>query len=187
MSTYAINIDWMEEFKNNYDKWRNVGRELIEENCNHKTQDKDSDENNRETNIRYSGWCDECGVGEDSCQPMMNHIYPLETEPTDEKVLKIVNETNLTVMQNTETDEYFLVLCGGGMDLSQDIALAYIYAQNWIPEDLIREVCTQPNLSVSGEKWVFLANKIIEQLGIYSRNFNHKMKEWEVKIKENER
>ena len=54
-STYAIMISWMDEFKEHPDKWINHWRNILEENCNHKTQDKDSEEDNKETNVRYSG------------------------------------------------------------------------------------------------------------------------------------
>ncbi len=55
------------------------------------------------------------------------------------------------MVMKKDTEEYFLALTGGGMDLSQDIALAYIIAQGWIPTALAYEVSTQPELSVSGD------------------------------------
>jgi hypothetical protein len=48
-----------------------------------------------------------------------------------------------------DTEEYFLALTGGGMDFSQNIALAYIIAQGWIPIALAYEVFTQLELNVS--------------------------------------
>jgi hypothetical protein len=68
----------------------------------------------------------------------MNYAYLLTIEPSEEAIYKVVSETNLTVMYNTEENAYYLALCGGGMDLSQDIALAYFYAQRWIPYSLIK-------------------------------------------------
>jgi hypothetical protein len=179
MSTYAVNIDWHEEFKNNFDKWENVGRHTIEDSCTHKTQDKDSDENNREPNVRYSGYCEECEISEDDCQPMMNYAYPLHHCLNDEEIVKIVKNTCLTVMHNTETGNYFLVLCGGGMDLSQQIGLAYIFAEHWIPEDLIGEISIQKGLSVGGKGWKLLRSKIIAQLKEYSDRAKQRAEEWE--------
>jgi len=68
--------------------------------------------------------------------------------PDEDKILEIVKKTCLTVMENQDTGEYFLVLCGGGMDLSQSIAYAYLLAGQRIPDELAFEVCTQPCLSV---------------------------------------
>jgi hypothetical protein len=152
----TISVDWSEELKD-CEKWENHGRSIAEENCKHKDQD-----NGNETNMRYSGYCDKCGFGEDSCQPMMNYAYPLRYLPDEDKILKIVKDTCLTVMENTETEEYYLALCGGGMDLSQSIALAYLIAENRIPYSLCLEVCTQPCLSV-GKKEYFKIMRAVKQ------------------------
>jgi hypothetical protein len=85
---------------------------------------------------------------EDSCKPMMNYGYPLSFLPDDQKILKVVKDTCLTVMENQDTGDSFLVLCGGGMDLSQSIANAYLLAGERIPDELAFEVCTQPCFSV---------------------------------------
>ena len=127
-------IDWHNEFKEHPDRWMNHGRHNAEESCCHKTQDNNSVMENRETNMRYSGWCRECDFYEDSCEPMMNYGYPLYGKPDNDKILQIVQKTCLTVMENSETDEFFLVLCGGGMNLSQSIAYAYILAGQRIPD-----------------------------------------------------
>lgn len=179
MGYYSINIDWHEEFKNNYEKWENLGRQTAEENCKHKTQDKDSNKENRETNMRYSGYCEECGFSESDCEPMMNYAYPLVCEPSEESILKVIKKTCLTIMFNTETDEHFLVLCGGGMDLSQSIGLAYLYTDGRIPKDLISEICTQKGLSVSGGNWKFLRSEIISQLKQEKDNLKRHIKKWE--------
>jgi hypothetical protein len=165
-------INWHDEFQKNYEKWDNCGRRAIEENCNHKTQ------SSSDTNMRYSGYCDECGHGEDSGEPMMNFGYPLEREPDDEKILKVVNETNCTVMHNTDTDEYFLALTGGGMDLSQDIALAYHILEKWIPFELAIRVCTQKELSVGGKNWDILKQAMINSLDNEMENAMRKLEIW---------
>jgi hypothetical protein len=86
-------------------------------------------------------------------------------------------------MYNTEENAYYLALCGGGMDLSQDIALAYFYAQRWIPYSLLMEVCKQPELSVGGSKWLMLAREVRRQLRHYELTAKELRKEWLNSIK----
>jgi len=177
---FAISIDWSEEWKHP-EKWTNHGRNALEEGCKHKTQDTDPD---GETNVRYSGYCEECGVGEDSAIPMMNFVYPLECDSfDDEKILKVVNETNCTVMENEDTGEWFLALCGGGMDLSQDIAYAYLIMEQWLPKDFLTKVCKQRGLSISKEKWDELAKAMVKQLRDRAGQFESEAKEWEERLK----
>jgi len=142
---YSVNIDWLEEFKNP-DKWINHGRNALENACKHTDQCGDGEE----TNIRYSRYCEKCGVCEDSAEPMMNYAYPLHSLPDEDKILKVVQETCLTVMENDENGDCFLVLCGGGMDLSQDIGCAYLLAEGRIPYELAINICTQPDISQYG-------------------------------------
>lgn len=168
-------IDWHDEYKNYPDRWLNHGRRVAVDNCTHKTQDSDSMER-KETNMQYSGWCDECGFYEDSCEPMMNYGYPLYGLPDDDRILLIVQRTCLTVMEKYDTGEYFLVLCGGGMDLSQSIAHAYLLSGQRIPDELVFEVCTQPCLSIGKTEYVETMQACIEELeNIRQRTF------WRVK------
>ena len=111
---------------------------------------------------------------------MMNYIYPLVCSNFDEdKILKVVKNTNCSVMENTETNEWFLVLCGGGMDLSQDIALSYVLLDERIPYDLLMEISKQKDLSVSGKDWELLRSEVIKQLGYLENNAKRSLKEWE--------
>ena len=82
---------------------------------------------------------------------MMNYVYPLETTPDNDKILKVCEETACTVMYNDKDDRYYLALCGGGMDLSQDIALVYNILEKWIPLELALQVSTQDGLRKSGK------------------------------------
>lgn len=150
---FSQHIDWQEELRENYEDWENLGRIAIEEQCNHYDKDTNSAPKYKDNNMRYQGYCEQCGHYEDSCEPMMNYGYPLDIELSEEAVLKIVEETNCTVMYSNRTDTHYIVLCGGGMDLSQDIALAFYYAQKWIPTDLALQTCTQPNLSQYGNNF----------------------------------
>jgi hypothetical protein len=176
---YSIWQD-MEEVNQNPDKWINHGRSVLENSCKHRTQD----ESKEETNIRYSGYCSECEVYEDSAYPMMNYFYPLELKNFDDsKILQIVKETNCTVLENEETGEWFLSLCGGGMDLSQDIALAYVILERWIPQDLLNNVAKQPCLSLGEKNYKKLAKEVIKQLKVNSDNFKRKRQEWKESLK----
>jgi hypothetical protein len=81
----------------------------------------------------------------------MNYAYPLEITPDDEKIIEVCKRTNCTVMYKNDEDAYYLALCGGGMNLSQDIALAYNILERWIPLELALSVSTQDGLSQGGK------------------------------------
>ena len=112
-------------------------------------------------------------------EPIMSYGHILETAPSEEDILKVVLNTNCSVMYNNENDVYYIVLCGGGMDLSQDIALSYVWLEKWIPEDFITRVCKQKNLSVYNEKFEELRKAIIEQSKVYKNRFEQLKSDWE--------
>ena len=172
---YSRSVNWQEESE----KWENQGRNALEEACKHHDHWKDE-----ETNMRYQGHCEKCGNSEDSGIPMMNYAYPLETTPSEEAILKVVNETNCTVMYNSDEDSYYLALTGGGMDLSQDIAVAYQIIESWLPKDLIGEVCTQPELSIRGKDWLKMARQIKKQIRLDTAQLRADNKRWTAAIKE---
>lgn len=124
MAEYSINVEQWDE------TWNYVGREL--------EISKRGEWSERRQN----------GVGEDDYYPMMNYCYPLYKAPTDSEIFKVHRLTSCTVVE--KDGDYYLALTGGGMDLSQDIALAYYICQRWIPYELAIEVNTQPNLSQYG-------------------------------------
>ncbi len=170
---FSQHIDWSEEFKSHYEKWTNHGRNILLNSCKHHDEDKDN------TNTEYSGYCEKCDISEDSCEPMMNYIYPLELKDfDDEKILKVAKETNCSIMENEDSGEWFLVLCGGGMDLSQDIALSYVILERWIPESLITQVCKQKSFSISKDNFEVLRKAIIEQSKNYKERFEQLEKDW---------
>lgn len=175
---YSVSFDWSEEFKERFEEWENLGRQMAESSCNHHDEDNPED-----TNMYYKGYCEECGFSEDSNEPMMNYAYPLDIEPSEEAIKNVIENTNLTIMYHcpnfNTSNTYYLVLTGGGMDLSQDIALAYYYCQRWIPEELLRNVCTQKGLSVGGEKWTLLRKEMIYQAGIMEERAKQLKETWE--------
>jgi len=172
MTGYSVRIDWQEEFKRDVEKWQNEGQRVAREIL------EDKDHEKHKELLEYLGYNEEPKYPDDVAyehfEPMMNYAYPLECEPNDEDIYRVITETNLTVMYNDDTDEYFLVLTGGGMDLSQDIGLAYIILETWIPASLLREINTQPELSVGGKKYIELMEKVKEQLKMEAgRNTEH--------------
>ncbi len=172
---FSISVDWSNYIENG---WVNTGRSLVEENCTHKAEDSN------DTNMRYSGYCEKCGQSEDSCEPMMNYAYPLETTPDDKAILKVCKDTNCTVMYNTEEDKHYLALCGGGMDLSQCIAMAYFIIEKWIPLDLALQVCTQPNISQYGKNFRKVMRACKDSIKKDIDNGRFKIKEINRRIKE---
>lgn len=157
---------------NQGEDWTNVGRDILYSSCKHKD------------GMQKKGYCEKCDISEDSAIPIMNYIYPLElTDFSDNKILKVVKETNCTIIRKDTTDEMFLALCGGGMDLSQDIAYSFVVLETWIPADLLREVNKQPLLSLGSKKYKFLARAIIKQLKIESDRNNQRAKEWKERLK----
>ena len=110
----------------------------------------------RDEEVRDKGeWSEDNqeGIGQDRYYPMMNYAYPLHDCPTTQTIFKIHEKTNLTVVREEATGECFLALTGAGMDFSQDIAMAYIIAENRVPLDLAREVCVECPLTQHGEAY----------------------------------
>lgn len=134
---YAINVDWREEYEN----WNFIGQHLYNE-------EHEGEEDFYEDN--------EVGI------PMMNYAYPLNGRPNDEQILDIVENTACTVVERESDGEFYLALTGGGMDLSQSIALAYLKAGEPIPLELCREVSTQVGLSISKEEYIRVFDWILE-------------------------
>ena len=152
-------VDWTE----NYECWENEGRRVLEESCEHEQ-------------LQIEGYCNECEIDSDDCQPMMNYAYPLDEAPSDENILKVVKETCLTVMR--KDSEYFLALCSGGMDFSQQIGLAYLLLEHWIPIERLLGISTQKALCVHGKNWTYLRENIIDQLATYSQQLDYTIKGW---------
>lgn len=155
------------------EKYNNLGREALLKSCTHKPSAEDN------------GYCEECSISEDDAVPMMNYIYPVYKPYngySDERILSVVKNTNCTLVEDNEDGELFLTLCGGGMDLSQDIALAYyLLAEgpyNMIPVDVLRSMCLQPELSIGLKEFVKVSRQGIKEIRNDIRNLQWKLKEF---------
>ena len=173
-----MRINWFEELKKE-DVWENKTTRVLSDVLNDK-----ENERFKEVAVRLEVLEDNELVGYweenlSNYEPMMNYGHLLETEPEDDKILDVALKTNCSVMKNTETDEYFIVLNGGGMDLSQDIGLAYFILERWIPESFISSISKQKGLSISKEDFKILKSAIIEQTQNYSDRFKTLKERWE--------
>lgn len=105
--------------------------------------------------------------------PMMNFAYPVFGNINDDAIKKICRETNCTVVFNNHEDRFYLALTGGGMDLSQDIAKAYILAQGYIEWDFIDAVYISAPLSVSEYWYRKILRELKRQFKIKSENASY--------------
>jgi hypothetical protein len=116
---------------------------------------------------------------------MMNFAYPLFSEPDEEKIIKVCEKTGCTVVYNSQEDCYYLALTGCGMNLSQDIALAYIIADGCIEWGMLENVCTSGAFSVSKEDYKIILNELERQLAISINNQTRKLQEVTEQLKNN--
>jgi len=165
--SYAISNDWSDE--NRFEKWENqttsILRQILEDKEHPKFKEVAKDLEVLDDKENLVDYYEETL---DGYEPIYNYVYPLETTPSDEDILKVALNTNCCVMYNTEDDKYYLSLTGCGMNLSQDIALSYVLIENWIPEDLLFNVCSQEGLSISKENFKILkegVKKNIDKIG----------------------
>ncbi len=142
-------IDWWEAFKG--DEWHCVGREVMEE--------------------KKGSWSEDNPEGLEGGDyiPIYNFAYPLDLSSLDEdRTIRICSETNCTVVYNNKEDSLYLALCGCGMDLSQDIALAYMIAYSYgeeygrVPVHMLFDVCKSGALSVSQKQFERIREKLIK-------------------------
>ena len=132
------------------------------------------------------GYCDKCECypedKEQDNRPSMNFAYPLFCEPGEEKIIKVCEETACTVVYNSQDDNYYLTLTGGGMDMSQSIALAYIIADGCIDWDFLDEIYLTGAFSVSEEDFQIILKELERQFTISISNQTQKLKEVQDKL-----
>jgi len=171
---YSVDVDeW------DWDSWDFIGRNVMTEYFQEhpeKAEEMFGYETDENGEVEY---LDELV---DSYIPMMLYAYPIYTMEADydyasfeEKVKEVCLKTNCTVVQKNSSGEYFLALTGGGMDLSQDIALAYLIIDGRIPASLALNVATQKNLSVTGADWVRVMNGVKDELEANIYNYQTKI------------
>ena len=115
----------------------------------------------------------------DGYEPIYNYIHILETTNQDEDlILEVALKTNCCVLYDSEEEKNYIALTGCGMDMSQDIGLAYLILERWIPEDFINKISTQKGLTQEGEDWKKLRNAIIEQSNLYKNRFERLAVDW---------
>lgn len=146
----SIYVDWREAFKGN--EWDCLGNHMMEEKKGLWSEDSPE------------------GLESDDHIPIYNYAYPLALSSLDEeKIMRICDGTNCTVVCNTEEDSLYLALCGCGMDMSQDIALAYMIAYSCdneeygrIPDHMLFDVIKEGAFSVSKEQFKHIQKALIE-------------------------
>lgn len=204
---YSISVDWREEYTEHPDRWVNHGRDILRDSCKHFDADEDnkkefdnrSEQDKKDyteeqfkdwckdsfktSNVDYQGYCEECDISEDCAEPMMNYAYPLHHEPTEEEILRVVKETSLTIMENQDSGDWFLALCGGGMDLSQSIGYAYLIC-GYIPDAMAFNVSSQYGLNISGKKYFELMKKVVESLENSQEAYKSKIERIKNAVKE---
>ncbi len=150
-------VDWQKEYQR--DTWEYVGRDALVK-----------------THGEYSRGNPD-GVEADDGYPMMNFAYPLNNDDVSlEKIVEVCEKTNCTVIYNNEDDRYYLALTGGGMDLTQDIALAYMIADGCIEWDMLRDVYIDAPLSVSKNEYKMILTELQRQLQISISNYQSQLK-----------
>jgi len=186
MSTeYSISIDeW------NFEDWEYIGRNIMYE--YYEKHPKEAEDEGFELEDGKVKYLDELVDRE---MPMMLYAYPIydtytpeyEPEKFTKRVIEVCRSTNCTVVKKIDTDEYFLALTGGGMDLSQDIALAYIIIDSIIPDALANQVCTQYGLSVSGGHWFRVMVECKRALELQIGNYKEQVKKITESIKDQQK
>lgn len=164
--------DWSDE------KWDQVGVNAMYE---FYLNDKEAKREAKDCNMDIEEYTIETS---DEHYPMMLYCYPLFCDPSEEEIVEVCRRTNCTVVRDNQTDDYYLALYGGGMDLSQDIALAYIIAQGYIPHALAIEINKQPCLSVGGKDYLLIAKEIKRQLKIKISQCKSDIKAWDDSVKQ---
>lgn len=163
---YSIYVDWSKEFES--EVWEFVGA--------------------------YQGYTEEEREDDpDAGMPMMNYAYPIHYfDSKGDRIRKICQETNCTVVYNIDEDRHYLALTGGGMDLSQDIALAYLMAtgkdsnpeNGYIEWDMIDEIYINSPLSVAEKEFKLILKHLERQTKISLENNKSRLVQIQEKMKE---
>lgn len=169
---YSISVDdW------NDSKWDHVGVDTMR---NYYENDRQIKKDAKDMGIDLEDYIVEKS---EEHYPMMLYAYPIFREPSEKQIIDVCTKTCLTVVRDIETDDYYLALCGGGMDLSQSVAHAYLLTDGFIPMSLAKEVSKQPCLSVSRPVYKKIAREIKRQLKNEMARCKADLKEWNSRLK----
>jgi len=176
----SIFLCFGDEQKNNFERWENVSnrvlRSVLEDTENERFKEIAAELDLLDDKGELVDYWEE--TADERTHPIYNFVHLLEITPKDEDVLEVCLKTNCSVIYDNENDKYYIALTGCGMDMSQDIAYAYLKLQRWIPEDFISRVCKQKGLTIGGEMWAELKKAIVEQSKTYEDRFKQLGKEW---------
>jgi len=186
---FSISFDWSE----NYDKESNEPRFNLDcPNTDHHNKFGYSWETKYESTKDLNGnkckpyqGCDCCEDDSGHLEPMMNFIYPLdyvgfmEGKEGEQKRIEIASKTNCICIQDNESEEWYLALTGGGMDLSFSIAHAFMIAQKCLPIDLLNTLnagwCKD---NLDSKTFKELRSICIQQLDNEVSRFNEQKEKW---------
>lgn len=179
----AIDFDWSENMDENGESRFNLDCPNTDHHEKYgngwETQYEATEDLNGEKCEAYQG-CPCCEDDSGYLAPMMNYLYPLDYQGLVTQEIQIeLAQTNCMLVEENSTGNYFLVLNGGGMDLSPSIAYAYFKAQKWLPLDLLHEIkAGWVKDSLSSEKFEELKAVIVEQLQSQISRTQEKYEEW---------
>lgn len=179
----AINFDWSTNYNENGESRFNLDCPNTDHHEKYgrgwETQYEATQDQNGDQCEPYQG-CPCCEDDSGNLAPMMNYIYPLDYQGLVTQEIQIeLAQTNCMLVEENETGDYFLVLNGGGMDLSPAIAYAYFKAQKWLPLDLLHELkAGWVKDSLSSEKFEELKAVIVDQLPSHISRSQEKYAEW---------
>lgn len=159
----SMHVDWASEYCN--DTWEFVGRHVLEEEKGLWSADNPE------------------GISEDDGYPIYNYAYPLFSDSIENKlILRVCEETNCTIVCDTKDDSYYLALTGCGMDLSQDIALAYMIVDGCIDWDFLESVYISGPLSVSKSNYIKILKELERQFDVSIHNHKSRLNQVKEKL-----
>jgi hypothetical protein len=110
---------------------------------------------------------------DDEIYPIMNYRYPLPNFPSDARSLQRAQltlwDTPLVVVRDLGTEEAFLALTSGGMDLSWEICQAYVYL-GYLPP--IHFCADLPNFGPEADKEVWRMEILEAALRAHEISYN---------------
>lgn len=137
-------------------------------------------------------YCDSCEDNSGYIAPMMNYIWKLDVNYNtfdSEKHVRLRKKVDewcgpIAVIEGTGGSfdgDCYLALCGGGMDLSPYLALAYAIYNTWIPQELLASLrmdYCKILLGSNTKKFKYLKRAVRASLKKDMYHAKAKLKEW---------